>query len=128
MAKAYWLKMDGSMEKICLENIKDINDTPTSKYCGSEDNYLVSIGDGLWLYTHIDNDFKESFQKTNLTTNLALQKWFPSSQYVGHLLMLKTVDQESDELDFTDWDLEKILKKYEMIHYDDNMYFYLKIK
>ena len=129
MAKAYWLKTDGSIKALVLaKHIKDVNDTPAAQYCGSEHTYLTAIGSGLWLYMHLDNDFKETFDKTKLPINLALQKWFRDSKYVGDMFMAKTPDQDSDDLDLKDWHPEDIVEDYETAqsHEDHILYFFKK--
>ena len=97
MALAYWLKTNGDVERIHLPpEITNINDV-----IPFDDTYMTSIG-SIWLYMHNDNDFEENLQKTTLPVNQVLR------QYVGDILAVKAVDEESDEIDVLPWSVETI--------------------
>ncbi len=72
------------------------------------------------ILMHQDNDFERNLVKSELPINKALCKFFPTSPYVGEMILLKTTIPEDDEKDDYflvqgNWSY-KVMRKYEMTH------------
>lgn len=73
--------------------------------------YMMNLDD-YFIVMHEDNDDFGEKRSTELPVNQALRKYFPSSPYVGNILVVKADD--ADNLVPDEFDLAKVLGEWEM--------------
>lgn len=105
----YHLSTDVTIKKIKIQNntsSQDLTiDNLNENYSG--DVYFHAIDDDLFLLMHDDNDFLGNLKRNSLPINLALRKYFPNSEFVGDMLLIKSDD--NDMLLMEDWDINILL-------------------
>lgn len=112
-ARVYWLRTNGAIEKTVLDpTVFELNDLLPRVNHGH--SYLLTLGQ-IWFAMHDDNDLPDSFNKSRLPINRALQSMVPQSPYVGDILVVKTRHADTDEIDrHTDWTLSNLFDRYEV--------------
>lgn len=116
MPHYYHLGSDGTVQKrvakpsdVSLEDISIKSLNP--KYKGDVYMHCVSDENNLFMLMHDDNDFHENLAKSRLHLNLALQKYFPNSRYVGDMILVMSDDD--DHITKKEWNVD-ILREYEL--------------
>lgn len=90
---------------------RDLNpqyDCDVYMHCVSDDDLSI------FLLMHNDNDFSDNLRKSTLPVNKSLQTYFPTSVYVGDMILLVTSDD--DVLFEGDWPVD-VLRDYQ---FDDH--------
>lgn len=110
----YWLKTDGSIKRESMNGVDDLNDLKLFEH----GMYMFNVGGELWFLMHNDNDTPALSHngvtaKTRLRHNKAMANIFPQSQYVGDIFVVKTTDDESDDLLRGEWSLRDALRDVE---------------
>ena len=105
MSLYYLLRVNGDIVE-CHNNYKLLSDFKISDLgYDIEDNlYIFTVADEVNILMH---PYNEKFDY-ELPVNLALQKFFPDSKYMGDIVIAKT-DPDGYEFLEKNWDLQKSL-------------------
>ncbi len=84
--------------------VTDVNDL-----CRDGRRYLTSAG-RYWFVMNRDNDLPRDLVRSRQPINLAFRRWFPASQYVGDILVVRTRSARSDTIDTRPWSLRRLAR------------------
>ena len=117
----YRLLTSGSVSKEST-TIRSVDDFEPSDI-GYDEMYMMSFSDDTHVYfllMHQDNDFEHVLRTSTVPINKALISIFPTSPYVGDMILVKAFENPYDAniciITSDEWSIDDIPRKFEMIH------------